>query len=270
MTESIRSRLKKDEKTILELYKSGLVAKEISEKLGYKYHQPIYNLLKRNGIYIPKDKNEYKHFKKYSVDENYFDEINTEGKAYILGFIAADGYVTNNRFIFSINSQDRDVLEKIKIEINSTHPIIDFIKDGKYLHSKLSINSVKLCSKLAEYSLLSPKSLSMKNIVKYIPKDLVFHFMRGYFDGDGCIHYGEYNTGKKYAITIIGTKEFLETSFNEYFQTNNKIGKYKSCNMYYWRISNKTYIKDFIEKIYKNATIFLDRKYNYCAHLKLL
>nr|DAI15630.1 MAG TPA: endonuclease [Caudoviricetes sp.] len=270
MTESIRSRLKKDEKTILELYKNGLVAKEISEKLGYKYHQPIYNLLKRNGVFIPKNLNEFNYFKKYSVDEKYFDNIYSEAKAYILGFIAADGYVVHNRFIISINSQDKNILEKIKYEINSTHLIVDFIKDDKYLHSKLSINSVKLCSKLAEYGLLSPKSLTMKNIIKYIPKDLVFHFMRGYFDGDGCIHYGEYSTGKKYAITIIGTKKFLETSFNEYFQTNNKIGKYKSCNMYYWRISNKTYIKDFIEKIYENATIFLDRKYNYCAHLKLL
>lgn len=270
MTESIRSRLKKDEKTILELYKNGLVAKEISKKLGYKYHQPIYNLLKRNGVFIPKNPNEFNYFKKYSVDERYFDNIDSEAKAYILGFIAADGYVVHNRFIISINSQDKNILEKIKYEMNSTHPIVDFIKDDKYLHSKLSINSVKLCSKLAEYGLLSPKSLTMKNIVKYIPKDLVFHFMRGYFDGDGCIHYGEYSTGKKYAITIIGTKKFLETSFNEYFQTNNKIGKYKSCNMYYWKISNKTHIKDFIEKIYENATIFLDRKYNYCAHLKLL
>ena len=226
--------------------------------------------MKRNGIFIPKNPNEFNYYKKYSVDEKYFDNIDLEAKAYILGFIAADGYVVHNRFIISINSQDKNILEKIKYEMKSTHPIVNFIKDEKYLHSKLSINSVKLCSKLAEYELLSPKSLSMENIVKYIPEDLVFHFMRGYFDGDGCIHYNEYNTGKKYTITIIGTKEFLETSFNKYFQTNNKIGKYKSCNMYYWRISNKTYIKDFIEKIYKNATIFLDRKYNYCAHLKLL
>lgn len=270
MTESIRSRLKKDKNVILELYKNGLVAKEISDKLGYKYHQPIYNLLKREGVFTPRALSEYNYCKKYDVDENYFNEINTEGKAYILGFIAADGYTTHNRFIFSINSQDRDILEKIKINMNSIHPVVDFVKDNKYLHSKLSINSVKLCSKLVEYGLLSPKSLTMKNVIRYIPEDLVFHFMRGYFDGDGCIHCGEYNTGKKYAVTIIGTEEFLETSFDKYFQTNNKIGKYKSCDMYYWRISNKEYIKDFIEKIYKNATIFLDRKYNYCAHLKLL
>lgn len=271
MAINTRRKLKEDKDKIISLYKNGLVAKDIAKMLGYKYHQPIYNTLKKYCDYKPKNKDDYSYFRRYAVNESFFDNIDTEEKAYILGFIAADGYVEKGRIMISLNSIDKDILFKIREAMGSNHPIKDFIKDGKFKHSCLTINSVNICQKLSEYNLLSPKSLSMSNIIEFVPDEFKYHFMRGYFDGDGNIIYGaKYKSGTKYCVTIIGTKEFLETSFNSHFDTNNSIAKYKSCNMYYWRVTKRSLVDDFISKIYKNSSIYLDRKYNYCAHLKLL
>ncbi len=110
----------------------------------------------------------------------------------------------------------------------------------------------------------------MGNIIKYVPEELKHHFLRGYFDGDGHITYGkQYKSGKKYSVQIIGTEEFLLTSFNKYCKTNNSFYKYKTCNMYCWSISKKELIDNFITYIYKDATIYLNRKYE-SAHVKPL
>lgn len=152
--------------------------------------------------------------------------------------------------------------------MESNHPIKSFIKDKKYNHVYLSINSKTLSSKLREYDLFSNKSLSMGNIIKYIPLPLVPHFLRGYCDGDGCIFYGKrYKSGTKYNVIIIGTKEFLETSFCVHCKTNNTLYKYKTCEMYAFRISKKEYVDNFIDYIYKDSIIHSDRKYKR-AHVK--
>ena len=154
--------------------------------------------------------------------------------------------------------------------MDSNHPIKEVTRIGGYKHVVLDINSRILCDKLRSYGLSNNKSLSMGNIIKHIPDDLKHHFLRGYFDGDGHITYGrQYKSGKKYSVQIIGTEEFLKTSYGTYCETNNKLYKYKTCNMYCWSISKKSLIDNFINYLYKDSTIFLDRKYE-CAHVKPL
>lgn len=207
--------------------------------------------------------------RKYSVDESFFETIDTEEKAYILGFITADGYVADNRLKISLNEKDVDILEKIRTCLKSEHPIKYFVKDKKYNHVSLDIPSVKICSDLRKFDLQANKSLTMPNIMKHIPKHLQVAFLRGYFDGDGNIFYGvRYSSGIKYSITVIGTKEFLETSFDRVFKTNCKISKYASCDMYAWKIAAKSQVDEFLDILYKDATIYLNRKYE-SAHTKL-
>ena len=154
--------------------------------------------------------------------------------------------------------------------MNSDHPIKEVTRIGGYKHVYLDINSKKLCEQLRQYDLSNNKSTTMDNIIQYIPDVLKHHFLRGYFDGDGHITYGkQYISGKKYSIQIIGTKEFLLSSYNKYCLTNNKLYKYKTCNMYCWSISKKSLIDDFISYLYKDATIYLNRKYE-SAHVKPL
>lgn len=146
--------------------------------------------------------------------------------------------------------------------MKSEHPIVHFIKDKKYQHVSLDIPSVAISKSLSKYNLTSNKSLTMPNIMKHIPEHLYIPFLRGYFDGDGNIFYGiRYSSGTKYLITVVGTKEFLETSFDTVFKTNCKISKYKSCDIYAWKISKKSQVDEFLYKLYNKASIYLNRKY---------
>ena len=61
------------------------------------------------------------YWRKYEVDVHVFDRIDTEGKAYVLGFIAADGYVGRDGLGFTLHERDIDILEQIRIVLSSTH-----------------------------------------------------------------------------------------------------------------------------------------------------
>lgn len=174
------------------------------------------------------------------------------------------------RISIELKNTDLDILQKIREAMSSDHPISNIIRIGGYEHVYLDINSKKLCNSLRGYGLASNKSVSMGNIIQYIPDNLKHHFLRGYFDGDGHITYGrQYLSGKKYSVQIIGTEEFLITSFGTYCNTNNKLYKYKTCNMFCWSISKKSLVDDFINYLYKDATIYLNRKFE-SAHVKPL
>lgn len=266
------NRLGLNEDRILELYNSGMQPVQISKELGLKHHQPIYNFLKKTGNFI-KHKNGNGTLRKYSLNETFFDIIDSEAKAYSLGFIAADGFVDelNHRIKISLNVQDIDVLEKIRDSIGSDNPIVHFVKDKKYNHCSICFNSKILVERLVELGLCMGKSLTMTSrIYNHIPDTLKIHFLRGYFDGDGHVTYGtKYSSGTKYNITIVGTLDFLQNTYQPRFPSKNQIFKYKTCNMYGWRLSSQKNVDNFLHIIYDNASIFLNRKHAiYGAHLK--
>ena len=171
---------------------------------------------------------------RYVLDESYFDKIDTEEKAYILGFIYADGFVGDEHFnniVISIN--DLELLEFIAKELKFSGKIRETRKGG-FKNSKpgysLNFSSVKISSRLRELGLYPNKSLTIERLPK-IRDDLVRHFIRGYFDGDGSIilsHNSSYykNADKvikyvypTYCFMILGTQGFLEniikvTNFN--------------------------------------------------------
>ncbi len=268
----LENRLKFDETKALELYSQGMKPADISKELGLKHHQPIYNFLHRSGNFV-KHKNGSNTCRTYNVNEDFFENIDSEEKAYILGFIAADGYVDEkaHRIVFGINVQDVDVLEKIKSSMNSDHPIRYFVKDKKYNHCGIAINSKRLVKRLVELGVYQGKSKTMTSkVYGAVRDDLKLHFLRGYFDGDGHVTYGtKYSSGVKYLVVVIGTLEFLSATYQPMFPSKNKIFKYKTCNMYGWRLSSKDNVDNFLKSIYSNATIYLARKYElYSAHLK--
>jgi hypothetical protein len=236
--------IKDYQKEITKLYLEGKNAKEISTLLGFKYHQPIYNYFKKMGW-----ERTWKTGKRiYKVNEDFFKCINTEEKAYILGFICADGHIERDRLVITVSIKDRDILEKIKRALRSNHPIKEVQKINPYNKTdrkililvELMIGSVELVKPLFNMGLTTNKTYTLSgNIVNYIPKYLMRDFLRGYFDGDGNIFFGKkYNSGYKYNINICGNEDFLLKSFQIYFPSNNKLYKdlySKQC--YIWKIS---------------------------------
>lgn len=261
--------IKDYQEEITKLYQEGKTAKEISSLLGFKYHQPVYNYFKKMGW-----ERAGKTGKRiYKVNENFFRCINTEEKAYILGFICADGHIGKDRLEITVSIKDRDILEKIRRALHSNHPIKEVQRINPHKKTnrdtltlvELMIGSVELIKPLFEMGLTTNKTYTLSgNMLKYIPKYLMRDFLRGYFDGDGNVFFGRrYDSGYKYNINICGNEDFLLKSFQTYFPSNNKLYKdlySKQC--YIWKISQRDKVRDFMYYLYYNSSISLQRKYN--------
>lgn len=261
--------IKDYQEEITKLYQEGKTAKEISSLLGFKYHQPVYNYFKKMGW----ERTGKTGKRAYKVDENFFKCINTEEKAYILGFICADGHIEKDRLNITVSIKDRDILEKIRYAMHSNHPIKEVQRINPYkktnrenlILSELMIGSVELVKPLFNMGLTTNKTYTLNgDILKYIPKYLIRDFLRGYFDGDGNVFFGRrYSSGYKYNVNICGNEDFLLKSFQVYFPSNNKLYKdLYSRQCYVWKISQKDKVRDFMYYLYYNSSIFLQRKYN--------
>lgn len=261
---------------VVDLYLFGLMPQEIQAELNFQYFQPIYNILKKAGVY---EKRPTRYHRKHFFNERFFQTIDTEEKAYFLGLIAADGSVASDaqRMVIALQARDRDILEKLLIAVEASFDVMDIDHQG-HPQVKVALNSKIMRQDLIDKGIHPVKSLTLSSeVMSHIPDHLIRHFIRGFFDGDGNVSLGStYSSGTKYSVAVIGTKEFLESSFIKYCKSNSKLRKHKECEMWYWVTSSTANVFGFLKYIYEGATVFLDRKYNYvrdyvlseCAHVK--
>lgn len=256
------------------LHNDGKNAIEIARILNFKYPQPVYNYFKKKG-WKRTSRKDYKCHTTYSVNNHFFENIDTEEKAYILGFICADGHVDKKTYRISIVLQDSDykLLELIRDSMNSTHPIKRHIKrKNPYKRTNnhiieqccLSINGKQLVSPLIKMKICGKKTYTLNStIIENVPKSLIRHFLRGYMDGDGNITWGKkYKSGYKYMIQIAGNKDFLLGTFQKHFPSNCKLYKYKlSKQCFAWKLASKNEVLKFLNYLYEDAKIYLERKY---------
>jgi len=150
------------------------------------------------------------------INKKFFKKWSEE-MAYILGFIYADGniiYTKRNTWFLSIQITDKEILEKIKTTINSSHKISKKVKVPKQKQLyRLQIGSKEICNDLLSLGITERKSKTI--LFPNIPSKYLFHFIRGYFDGDGGVWVGlknkRVNTGKFILSTYFtsGSKDFL-------------------------------------------------------------
>lgn len=165
----------------------------ILEKVPYEEICKKYNL-KRSSIYrVLRKFRKSKPRPTYSVNNNYFKEIDTPEKAYWLGWLASDGTINNETNIISICLQERDseILKKLLSYIESSHPLKFHAKQSERHQNKIGfyISSKKLREQLVNFGIVPNKTLI--TCVPNIEKSLLKYFIRGYFDGDGCISFSE-------------------------------------------------------------------------------
>lgn len=228
----------------------------------------IYKYMKQHNI-------EYKngHGRKNQFNQNYFSIIDTEHKAYWLGFIYADGSVFNtgsgntktNRLQINISNKDIELLEAFCNDLDyDKSKIFTYEPKGTYssnLMSKLSVNSIKLCSDLAKWGVHPNKTGSLSSIPN-IPEELLPHFIRGFFDGDGWCT----NTDKSHNISFIGDYDFLSEINNKlkkYAKTTNRIlhnEPRREYQIFYLRYSSSDDYKLLYNYLYSNCSICLKRK----------
>lgn len=134
--------------------------------------------------------------RKYTVDHNFFNTIDTEEKAYILGFLYADGCNTYDKskckYIISIAQleQDIDILNKILFSLHSNYKLYKIVQsENNKIKYKVEIASKRMSLDLIKVGCSPRKTFTItfpdENL--YFKKNLYPHFIRGYFDGDGCI-----------------------------------------------------------------------------------
>lgn len=254
---------------IVNMYLKGITVDDIVKK----YHvsnKTIYSVLKLKNIKLL-DYGEYS--KIYTLNEHYFDAIDTYNKAYILGLLYADGCNTEKCITLSLKSCDKHILESINNELSSNRPL-KFLpysqKNSNWSDQyKLVITNKYMAMQLSKLGMVKNKSLTL-TFPEWIDDDLIPSFIRGYMDGDGSIERNECR------INLISTEQFCKKTAEI---LNNKLGIH--CGVYKCRknsttttrmmqIAGRNQVKKFLDYIYQDAELFLKRKHEiyqsvYCS-----
>lgn len=199
----------------------------------------------------------------YRVNEGYFDSIDSEGKAYWLGFLFADGSLEHIesewRWRLKVNIGLRDVghLLKLKKAIGAEQPIRGYVNNAV----SLTIVSRRLVETLSHYIPFAPKTNPQ---LPNLPNDLFRHFVRGYFDGDGFIWQGrrKRDGGLLVEAGIVGPHDFLVALARVVCQQTGVKDKAPRRNGSIYTVSWSS-VSDFrvlCRYLYDDSTVSLDRK----------
>ena len=241
---------------VVEMYNSGMTAKEVSEQ--YKVSDAtIYNILKRCDIKAREAKR-----RSSVVNHNYFEKIDTPQKAYFLGWMVTDGSVVKSAsrggrapmIRIELQSGDRYIIEKFAHELGCDSSVVrDFKKRN---HSHFCFASEKMAHDLSHYGVIPRKTYSA--YLPMIDEGLMSHLLRGIFDGNGTFT----SSGIHPRIGLYGTEQIC-TQVQEYL--HNKIGtplhkvSKSTCYHVFW--GSMKSCKDIYDFLYKDCgDFYLTRK----------
>ena len=266
----------KYENEIVELYNKGYTKNKLIEMFNTR-GKSIDDILTKNNITIRNNTD----YRTKCMDKDFFKSIDTEVKAYILGLLYADGclykydngkYRPCQGFSIGLNEKDLYMIERIRNELKSEHKIKKS-NHGKNGYTNNGFYSIAINRKDV-YKDLKLIGLDNKNKFPLIDKSLMNHFIRGVFDGDGCVSIRPSKNEKHnyYAaeVHLMAEKDFLiEMISIIYKDTGIKFSDPKEVrNIYRSRKSGAINILKFKEYLYKDATIYLQRKYEKFAVLE--
>lgn len=245
---------------IKEMYLSGIGCSTISKKFNISKFS-VLSSLRNMGIQI---KTSSQANRRYKINESYFDKIDTEDRAYFLGILYADGYVSEefNKVRLSLIESDREILDKLSKFIYKDRPLL-FLKKANISNMNqfsLDVSSKKIVCDLVKHGCVQCKTFKIR--LPRLDNKLLCHFIRGYFDGDGHIKTNE-GYRKKAQFSITSNIKFCEDLQNLFFTMGISSKIYpnkKNAAIASIMISNLSNILLVREYIYSNATIFMQRK----------
>lgn len=254
---------------IIKLYQEGIAANTLKKKFKLQF-QDVKTILTEHGI-TPRTHRESR--KSYKYNENYFEIIDTPEKAYWLGFIYADGFITrktNGSAVFGLTLAEEEPLIKLNQCLESNKPIGKYKKVNGYnpnsVEYKLAFCSDKMVSDLEKHGCVERKTFKLK--FPNLDEDLIPHFIRGYFDGDGSVFlYIQKANSIEYimlGVTICGIKSFLD-DLSKHIGFENCIykDKRKETDCYSIKLASNSRCLRFYHYLYNNANnMYLSRKKN--------
>lgn len=221
------------------------------------------------------------HISNRRIRHDFFEKIETELQAYLLGFYAADGNINEKRKTFRIHLQKRDselvylykdiISPDARVFTVSEHQTTG--RNGMVVTAHESfgvdITSAKLCNDLVDLGIGYGKSYSELHIPE-MPQELIRHFIRGYFDGDGSFvgsvvkPKDRPNYGVRMCMSIIAKKPTILNEFIKFFADYGLIinlNYLKRDNAYRFTTSSKKVCRAIYHLLYDNANFYLSRKF---------
>lgn len=203
----------------------------------------------------------------YKANDNFFKEIDSEIKAYLLGFFYADGTITtDNRLCIRLSQKDVEVLELYRSNIcpekNISENLIYNSPSSMGINRKpqchFRFKSLIMIEHLKQYNIVNNKTLRQEPVLQFIPDNMKPHFIRGFMDGDGSINKGRFGVSFACANYIV-VKEIID-----YLKLHNIVfteKKYKNKSDF-WAVGcwNGENCFKFLSLIYKDYQFCLKRK----------
>jgi hypothetical protein len=252
-----------DLQLIKEMYLQGCSMAEIGRTFKYDGSTIKKYLLQMNvPLRTKAEQNTITNMKRAkSVDHTYFSQIDTVNKAWLLGFLAADGSITRNRnaIKLSLSSVDLEILEKIKKELKIERNIMTSISSNGFEISSLEWSSLQHKQDLARYGIVNNKTYLPMKLPEFKDDDLKLAFILGFFDGDGSI--STHNGYLRFRICSHRPEileSFAEFFFNAYDITYSL--NQDSRGLYELSIST-TYCLKIFQDMYNLNSLRLNRKY---------
>lgn len=204
------------------------------------------------------------------LNEDYFEKINSQDKAYFLGFIGADGCLYSPKedkkqkiLRIEIHKQDIEILEIFKEYLQTDKPICH---TGDYVG--LEISSDKIYQDIEKLGLSDRKTYG--NTIANVPECYMPALIRGYFDGDGNIGNNQKILSSSVSIAGYHTnlqkiQEFLEKRniYSSFVSDSRKNTSLNGSDFGSLCLVNKTAKYSFLKLIYQGANeVYLKRKFN--------
>jgi len=251
---------------IIKMYESGHGSPYIAKQFNMTFHQ-ILKILRDNNIPL---RSAEASTRKYKYDYGFFEKIDSEEKAYWLGFILADGSISakTKSLKISLSSKDRVHLEKFKKSLKSEYPILDEISSSGYMEnarfSTIRYVGEKTVSDLIKLGITPNKTFTVTPPV--VDHNYYNHLWRGIFDGDGWISRSlrKNKDGTETQVIEVGICGNINTmnAFSDLLNQlniNHHISKDKS--IFRIRVCGEKRAKKLLDWLYKDASIYLTRKW---------
>lgn len=250
---------------IVEAYLKGASLKEAAAPFGYS-HEVTYSSLKLAGLKSRDRSAAHRNHRIYDLNERFFDKLDSEKKAYWLGFITADGSIWGNRISITLKSSDSDDdhLKHFLLDIGSTSPIRYYKYHTPAGRERLAVQatvySERLVGNLLAFGVGPNKSLTVEPYYGIDPA-LERHYWRGMFDGDGCICQP---TGKKaFTMSLVGNKMMLggfRTFVNTHTRMRAEVHPISNTRSFRLAYNGVGKLQELARLLYDGATVYLGRK----------
>lgn len=252
--------------SLIEMYQNNISIRDISKQTGFN-RATLSRMFERLGVKTTHGN----HYRKYFFDFDYFEKIDTADKAYWLGFLYADGCVLpvnrygEQTFKLQLGEKDIDALEKFKDDLHSTYPIR---KDSSHVRANpkhqalvlLEQRSQKTVDDLKKLGCVESKSLILDfPTEEQVPKEYIYDFIRGYFDGDGSISFDKKR--QIFYISFTGTENFIKT-LSTFFVGGSVLRDKRKKNSWYFNLGGNLQVLQAYRLMYDDARRYLQRKYN--------